>query len=158
VRVIFPSEQAFLHAAVARVDIYDGGGLGDKSPDAICRALSRNPPTPPAGVQPLATTGNRGACELRDGGATLTGVGVGRRVIFVEAQGFDSQAILRGCTVQDIFGEPEELSGADAATAADVSAIALVEVPLAILPDFPAGPAGCADIVEKCEEAVECRP
>ncbi len=158
VRIVFPSELAFLHAAVARVDVYDGSEAGDRSPDAICRSLSRNPPTPPQGVQPLATSGNTDACNLRNGGVVLDNVGVGRRVIFVEATDIDGQAILRGCTVKDIFGDSEDLGGDDGAVAKDLDAVALVEVELAILPDFPAGPAGCASLEEKCEEAVSCRP
>jgi hypothetical protein len=158
VRIVFPSELAFLHAAVARVDVYDGSDAGERSPDAICRALSRNPPTPPQGVQPLATSGNTDACSLRSGGVVLDGVGVGRRVIFVEATDIDGQAILRGCTVKDIFGDDEDLSDDDGAIANDLDAVALVNVDLAILPDFPPGPAGCASIEEKCEEAVSCRP
>ena len=40
VRVVFPSEETFLLSSVATIDVYDGEGTGDKSPDAICRALS----------------------------------------------------------------------------------------------------------------------
>ncbi len=159
VRLVFPSELAFLHAAVARVDVYDGSELGDRSPDAICRALSQNPPAPPTGVRPLATSGNTDTCALQDGGVVLDGVGVGRRVIFVEAQDFVGQAILRGCTVVDIFGDDDDnLTGDEAAVAKDLGATALVDVTLAFLPEFPAGPAGCGSIAEKCEEDVSCRP
>jgi hypothetical protein len=158
VRVVFPSELAFLHTAVARVDVYDGSDAGARSPDAICRALSQNPPTPPAGVQVLATSGNTDACLLPAGGVTLDGVGVGRRVIFVEGIDVDGRPILRGCTVVDLFGDDATLTDDDAAVARDLGANALVEVQLSFLPDFPAGDAGCSSITEKCEEAVSCRP
>lgn len=158
VRVVFPSERAFLHTAVARVDVYDGSEGGDRSPDAICRALSQNPPTPPDGVRLLAASGNKGACLLQDGGVNLAGIGVGRRVVFVEGIDEDGRAILRGCTVVDLFGDDQPLSGNDDATARDLGVNALVDVQLAFLPDFPAGDAGCASVTEKCEEAVSCRP
>ncbi len=155
-RVVFPSELSFLHAEVVRVDVYDGSGSGAVSPDAICRALSQNPPTPPRGVLALASTGNVFACDLREGGVVLSGVGVGRRVLFVEAQNDSGQAILRGCTVRDVFGDDEALSGADQNTADALQATSLVEVPLAILPDFPAGDASCSTIDDKCEEQSAC--
>ena len=159
VRLVFPSELAFLHAAVARVDVYDGSDLGDRSPDAICRALSQSPAAPPPGVQPLASSGNTDACSLDDGGVVLAGVGVGRRVIFVEGQDFDGQAILRGCTVVDIFGDADDsFDAAGGAAAKDLGATALVDVTLAILPEFPAGPAGCNSVAEKCEEDVSSIP
>lgn len=158
VRVVFPSELAFLHTAVARVDVYDGSDAGARSPDAICRALSRNPPTPPAGVQVLATSGNTDACLLPGGGVNLGRVGVGRRVVFVEGLDVDGRPILRGCTVVDLFGDDATLSDDDAAVARDLGANALVDVQLSFLPDFPAGLAGCGSITEKCEEAVSCRP
>lgn len=158
VRVLFPSELAFLHTAVARVDVYDGSEAGDRSPDAICRALSQNPPTPPDGVQLLAASGNTDACLLQDGGVTLAGIGVGRRVIFVEGTDFEGRAILRGCTVVDLFGDEQTLDSDDGAVAKDLGANALVDVQLSFLPDFPAGDAGCSSITEKCEEAVSCRP
>ena len=133
VKLLFPSELAFLHAAVARIDVYDGSDVGDRSPDAICRSLSTTPPAPPTGVTPLATSGNTEICSFIGGGVVLADVGVGRRVVFVEAEDFGSQA-------------------------RDLGATAVVTVPLAILPAFPAGPAGCQTVAEKCDEAVPCRP
>ena len=158
VQLVVPSEQAFLHAAVARIDVYDGNDTGARSPDAICRSLSTNPPSPPGGVQ-LLTSANAAVCEFAGGGVALDDVGVGRRVIFVEAEDFDGQAILRGCLVVDLFGDDETLAGNDAAVASDLGANALVDVPLAILPAFPAGaPGACESIADKCEEQVSCRP
>lgn len=159
VKVVFPSEETFLHAAVARIDVYDGSGTGERSPDAICRSLSVNPPAPPTGVSPLSTSGNSDPCAFRDGGVQLDGIGVGRRVIFVEAQDFDGQSILRGCTVVDIYGDTEDLSGDDAVIASGLGAVEVVEVSLAILPDFPQSAPGCDDVDAKCgEEPVSCRP
>jgi len=159
VRIVFPSELAFLHTAVARVDVYDGSDAGNRSPDAICRALSQNPPTPPAGVQVLVTSGNTEACLLPAGGVTLDGVGVGRRVIFVEGIDVDGRPVLRGCSVVDLFGDDDDaLDDDDAAIARDLGANALVEVQLSFLPDFPAGVSGCTSIAEKCEENISCRP
>ncbi len=158
VKLLFPSELAFLHAAVARIDVYDGSDVGDRSPDAICRSLSTTPPAPPTGVTPLATSGNTEICSFIGGGVVLADVGVGRRVVFVEAEDFGSQAILRGCAVVDVFGDDEAVSGKDATIARDLGATAVVTVPLAILPAFPAGPAGCQTVAEKCDEAVPCRP
>ncbi|HEY1099662.1 MAG TPA: hypothetical protein VGF99_12085 [Myxococcota bacterium] len=159
VEVVFPSSSAFLHAAVARIDVYDGSDVGDRSPAAICRSLSTNPPAPPSGVQPLASSGNTEICAFRAGGVTLPAIGVGRRVVFVEAEDFAGQAIMRGCSVVDIFGDDDTaLAGDDAAIARDLEAVSVVEVPVAILPAFPAGPAGCQSITEKCEEGLSCRP
>ena len=160
VRLIFPSELAFLHAAVAHIDVYDGGDTGERSPDAICRALSVNPPAPPTGVLPLASSGNTDPCSFRDGGIVLDGVGIGRRVIFVEAQDFDGQSILRGCTVVDVFGDQADLSGDKEASARNAGgAVDVIDVSLAILPDFPQSQPGCDDVDAKCgEEPVSCRP
>lgn len=158
VQLVFPSEHTFLHAAVARIDVYDGSDSGERSPDAICRSLSTNPPSPPGGVE-LLTSANAAVCDFAGGGVVLDEVGVGRRVIFVEAEDFDGQAILRGCRVVDLFGDDEPLTGDDGAVASDLGANALVEVPLAILPAFPAGaPGACQSIADKCEEKLICRP
>ena len=158
VQLVFPSELTFLHAAVARIDVYDGSDSGDRSPDAICRSLSTNPPSPPGGVE-LLTSANAAVCDFIGGGVVLDGVGVGRRVVFVEAGDFDGQAILRGCLVVDLFGDDAALVGDDAAVASDLGANALINLPLAILPAFPAGPAGaCQSIADKCEEDLSCRP
>lgn len=159
VELVFPSELAFLHTAVARIDVYDGSGSGERSPDAICRSLSTNPPAPPSGVQPLVTSGSTDACAFQNGGVVLEHVGVGRRVVFVEGEDFDGAAIVRGCRVVDLFGDDEPAADdATAAVIADLGANAAVRVPLAILPAFPAGAAGCTSIAEKCEETVSCRP
>lgn len=159
VQLVFPSEVAFMHTAVARIDVYDGGGTGERSPDAICRSLSTNPPAPPSGVQPIATSGSTDACAFQNGGVLLEHVGVGRRVLLVEGEDFEGAAIVRGCAVVDLFGDDQAAADdSTAAVQADLGANAVVTVPLAILPAFPAGAAGCATIAEKCEENVSCRP
>jgi hypothetical protein len=156
VRLVFPSEETFLASALARVDVFDGSESGAKSPDAICRSLSVTPPTPPEGVKPLATSGNNDVCLFRAGGIDLKDVGVGRRVFFVEAQDFSSQAILRGCAVEDVFGDDQALEGDDEGAAADLGVNGFVEIQLATLPEFPAAPPTCASVEEKCEENVSC--
>jgi hypothetical protein len=150
VRLVFPSERAFLVTANARIDVYDGEGTGAQSPDAICRSLSVNPPAPPSGVKPIATTGLSDVCGFLDGAVRVDGVGVGRRVFFVETVDFDSRTIVRGCRVVDVSAEPTEN--------ADGDLVDVVDVQLATLPGFPSEPAGCASIDEKCKENVSCKP
>jgi hypothetical protein len=156
VRLVFPSELTFLATANARVDVYDGSEQGERSPDAICRALAVTPPTPPAGVSPLTTSGTQDACLFRAGGVELNRVGVGRRVFFVEAQDFAGQSILRGCTVRDLSTEAAVLEGDDAGAASDLGVGALVDVQLATLPEFPPTTPSCASVAEKCDEGVSC--
>ncbi len=155
VRLVFPSEQTFLASALARLDVYDGGGTGERSPDAICRSLSVTPPTPPQGVAPIASI-STDVCDFRAGGVDLRDVGVGRRVFFVEAQDFSGQAILRGCAVEDVYGDAQQLDGDDAGAAKDLGANGFVEVQLATLPEFPAEAPTCASVEEKCEENTAC--
>ena len=150
VRLVFPSERAFLVTANARIDVYDGEGTGTQSPDAVCRSLSVNPPTPPPGVKPIATTGLSDVCGFLDGAVRVEGVGVGRRVFFVETVDFESRTIVRGCKVVDVSAEPS------AAGAGDL--VDIIDVQLATLPEFPSEPAGCASIDEKCKENVSCKP
>jgi hypothetical protein len=154
VRLVFPSEEAFLQTAVARIDVYDGTGSGAKGPDAICRSLSVNPPAPPAGVKPIATSGLSDVCDFRAGGAPIPGVGIGRRVVFVEALDFSSQAIVRGCSVVDVNGVVD--APADDAAAFDV--VDFVTIQLATLPEFPSVAPTCASVEEKCEERISCKP
>jgi hypothetical protein len=158
VALVFPSERAFLAAASARVDVYDGSEVGERSPESICRSLSVNPPTPPAGVRPLASSGTTDVCELRGGRLQLEAVPVGRRLFFVEATDFNSTAILRGCTVADVFGDEASTGDDDDIRASELGVVALVRVQLATLPEFPAEAPGCANVAEKCEENVSCRP
>jgi hypothetical protein len=158
VRLVFPSERAFLASALARVDVYDGGGSGATSPDAVCRSLSVNPPAPPPGVKPIATSGGADVCAFRAGGVVVDDVGVGRRVFFVEAEDFAAQAIVRGCTVVDVAAEPQDLEGDDAGAARQLGVDGFVTIQLATLPDFPAEAPACTTVEEKCEENVECVP
>jgi hypothetical protein len=150
VRLVFPSERAFLASALARIDVYDGEGAGDRSPDAICRSLSVNPPAPPAGVKPIATSGLGDVCGFADGSVRIEGIGVGRRVVFVETVDHESTTIVRGCTVVDLLDE--------AAPTGDDAVVAVVDVQLATLPAFPTTPPACVTIDEKCKEKVECKP
>jgi hypothetical protein len=46
-----------------------------------------------------------GEGECPWGGVTLDGVGVGRRVLFVEGIDVDGRPVLRGCSVVDLFGD-----------------------------------------------------
>jgi len=150
VRLVFPSERAFFASALARIDVYDGGGSGAATPDAICRSLSVNPPAPPAGVKPVATSGLADACDFADASVRIDGVGVGRRVFFVETVDHSSTTIVRGCTVVDLAAEPS--------ASADDELVAVVNVQLATLPTFPTAPPSCTTLDEKCKEKVECKP
>lgn len=156
VRLVFPSEQTFLASALARVDVYDGTDTGERSPEAICRSLSVTPPTPPQGVAPIVTSGTTDVCLFRAGGVDLKDVGVGRRVFFVEAQDFNGQAILRGCLIEDVFGDAQELEGEDQGAASDLGVNGFVEVQLATLPEFPSAAPSCTSVEDKCVESVSC--
>ena len=153
VRLRFPSERTFLITNTITVDVYDGEGTGAQSPDAICRALSVTTSVAPAGVQALQSSGNTSACQLLDGGVSFEGVDVGRRVFFAEAVDAAGAAILRGCTVADVFGDPQELAGEDDEIATALGANALVDVQLATLPTYPEDQIpSCADVAAKCGE------
>ena len=156
VRLIFPSEQTFLASALARIDVYDGGDTGKHSPEAICRSLSVTPPTPPAGVAPIVTSGTTDVCLFRAGGVDLKNVGVGRRVFFVEAQDFNGQAILRGCSIKDVFGDVQALEGDEQGQADDLGVNGFVDVQLATLPEFSVVLPSCKSIDDKCVEKVSC--
>ena len=160
VRLRFPSVQTFLVTNTITVDVYDGEGSAEKSPDAICRALSVSTSVAPKGVQALKSSGNTNACDLLAGGIGFSGVDVGRRVFFAEAVDFQDTAILRGCTVADVFGDPQKLSDNDKAEADKVGgANAFVDVQLATLPTYPdALTPTCADVAAKCEENKPCVP
>lgn len=157
VRVVFPSEETFLVSSVATIDIYDGEGTGDKSPDAICRALSVESSEPPQGLSSLASTSKRNVCELRGGAIALEGVGVGRRVVFAETQSGNT-ALLRGCVVVDLFADGDgDGDGDDAAAAEELGVQSFVEVPLATLPTYPEDvEIACDGIAAKCEEQQSC--
>ncbi len=150
VRLIFPSERAFLVSALGRIEVYDGEGSDDTSPDAICRSLSVSPPAPPAGVKPIATTGLTDVCALHDGQVRIDDVGVGRRVVFVETVDHDSKTIVRGCTVVDIDDSSSSADGRGAPQP--------LTVQLATLPAFPTAQPACDTIEDKCKEKVECKP
>jgi hypothetical protein len=156
VRVVFPSEETFLVSTVATIDVYDGEGTGDTSPDAICRALSVESSEPPQGLASLASSSKRNVCELRGGATVLEGVGVGRRVVFAETQSGNT-ALLRGCVVVDLFADGAAPAGDDAAAAEELGVRSFVEVPLATLPTYPEDVAiACDGITAKCEEQQAC--
>lgn len=160
VRLLFPSETTFLITNTITVDVYDGEGSGAQSPDAICRALSVTTSVAPAGVQALESSGSTSACQLLDGGVTFENVDVGRRVFFAEATDAQGAAILRGCSVADVFGDavdPETLAPEDAEAADALGASALVDVQLATLPTYPEDQVPlCDDVTAKCTENQEC--
>jgi len=155
VRLRFPSQETFLVTSTVTVDIYDGEGVGEQSPDAICRALSVQSAVAPAGLQPLKSSRNTNACEFLDGGVSFQGLEVGRRVFFAEAVSFDASAILRGCVVADVVDAPQADVDPTASTELDVQSI--VDIQLATLPTYPddVQPA-CEDVNAKCVENVQC--
>lgn len=156
VRLVFPSEETFLVSSVATIDVYDGSGSGETSPDAICRALSVESSKPPAGLSSLASTSKRNVCELRGGAVALEDVDVGRRVVFAQADS-GTTALLRGCVVVDLFGDADELEGDDKSAAEELGVNAIVDVPLATLPTYPSDATPtCKDVDEKCEENKSC--
>jgi hypothetical protein len=154
VRLRFPSEETFLLSTTISVDVYDGTGVGDASPDAICRALSVDTAVAPAGLQPLASSNRTAACQLLDGGVSFDNLEVGRRVFFAEAVS-SSSAILRGCTVADL-GFLTAPGGDDAVAAQELGVSTLVDIQLATLPTYPGTTPACADVVAKCQENVPC--
>lgn len=130
-RLRFPSEETFLLSSTARVDVYDGTGTGDGSPDAICRALSVGQPAP---VATLASTGKRDVCEFLDSPGLPIEVATGRLVLFAEAEADDGTKLLRGCAVVDVLAESEG-----------------VEVQLSTLPTYPDSPTpSCPNRQTKC--------
>jgi hypothetical protein len=159
-RLRFPSEEAFLLSNTITVDVYDGSGRGERSPDAICRALSVQSSVAPAGVQALESSGNTSACAVLDGGVIFRSVAVGRRVFFAEAVDRSGAAILRGCSVADVFGDDEGLEGLDEGqqlTAEKLGATSVVDVQLATLPSYPDDTTPtCESVAAKCEENQAC--
>lgn len=135
-RLRFPSEETFLLAHTARVEIYDGSGVGKTSPDSICRALSVGQPAP---VSTLHSTGARDVCEFLEG-IVLENVRVGRLVFSASAEDRQATTILRGCAVLDVLADVSE-----------------VEVQLSTLPTYPDTPPAdaCANVQQKCEKR-EC--
>ncbi len=159
IRLRFPSQQTFLITNTVTVDVYDGDGQGDKGPDAICRALSVETSVAPEGVQALKSSGNTSACQLLDGGVTFDDIDVGRRVFFAEAVDFQGTAIMRGCTVADVFGDKEQLKDDQKEAADKLGATSFVEVQLATLPTYPDDlTPTCDDVKAKCEENKPCVP
>jgi len=121
-RLRFPSEETFLLSATVTVDVYDGTGEGEQSPDAICRALSVGQPAP---VNTMRSTGKRDVCQfVGPPGLPIENVEAGRVVLFAEAEDGAGSLLLRGCSVVDVTAETTE-----------------VEVQLATLPSYPDTPA-----------------
>ncbi len=154
VRLLFPSERTFLLAETVSLSVYDGGGAGETSPDAICRSLSVVSSVAPAGLQPLATSLNQPACTFLDGGVTFDAIETGRRVFFAEASSAAGVPALRGCAVADLYPDTD-----DDAEAAALGVTGFVEVQLATLPSFPDEQSPvCADVAAKCQENQQCAP
>lgn len=128
----FPSAETFLVASTARVDVYDGAGEGNESPDSICRALSVGQPAP---VTTLHSTGKRSVCEfLAEPGLDISNVRTGRVVLFAEAEDSIGTKLLRGCSVVELNGESET-----------------VQIQLSTLPTYPDSPTPpCANAQQKC--------
>ncbi|HEY4222564.1 MAG TPA: hypothetical protein VGO62_14515 [Myxococcota bacterium] len=159
VRLQFPSEETFLITNTVTVDVYDGSGSGGQSPDAICRALSVADSVAPDGVQAIDSSGNTAACQLIDGGVSFKNVDVGRRVFFAEAVDFGGTAIMRGCSVADVFGDHEPISDDEQDAAQKLGATSFVGVTLATLPSYPADVTPtCDDVKAKCQENQPCVP
>lgn len=128
----FPSAETFLVASTARVDVYDGAGAENESPDSICRALSVGQPAP---VTTLHSTGKRSVCEfLAQPGLDISNVRTGRMVLFAEAEDSIGTKLLRGCSVVDLNGE-----------------IDVVQIQLSTLPTYPDSPEPtCSNAQQKC--------
>ncbi|MFZ9886142.1 MAG: hypothetical protein ACO3JL_01465 [Myxococcota bacterium] len=128
----FPSTETFLVTSTARVDVYDGAGTEDKSPDTICRALSIGQPAP---VATLYSTGKRSVCAFAaESGLEISNVRTGRVVLFAEAEDSIGTKLLRGCSVVDLNGEVEK-----------------VQIQLSTLPTYPDDPEpSCVNAQQKC--------
>ena len=130
-RLRFPSEETFLMSNTARVEIYDGSGTEEESPDAICRALSIGHPAP---LATLHSSGVRDVCEFNSG-LVLKDVGTGRRVFAASAADAGETTILRGCAVLDVTPDRE-----------------VIEIQLSTLPTYPDAPTpACPNLQRKCE-------
>lgn len=126
----FPSEETFLMSRTARVEIYDGSGEGEQSPDAICRALSAQQP---ASVTAVAASGARDVCEFLDG-LVLRNIDTGRLVFAASAVDAQNRTILSGCAVLDLDDDAQT-----------------VEIQLSTLPNYPDAPTPeCATVEAKC--------
>jgi hypothetical protein len=132
-RLRFPSEETFLMSSTLRVEVYDGSGENDESPDAICRALSVGQPAP---VSTMQSTGKRDVCGfLGPEGLDIENVDTGRLVLFAEAEDEIGTSLLRGCTVVDVLANTTE-----------------VEIQLSTLPTYPDTPTpSCPNQQAKCE-------
>lgn len=130
-RLRFPSEESFLMSKTARLEVYDGTGTGDKSPDAICRRLSVEQP---AGVNTLAVSDKREVCEFLLGSVDLRTIEEGRLVFAASATDANFTTILSGCVVVDV-----------------VPGVETVDVQLSTLPTYPDAPTPeHATLGEKC--------
>ena len=159
VRLKFPSEPAFLWTETITLDVYDGSGVGDASPAAICAALSVTAAVPPEGQHPIASSTKRNACDFREGGVQLRGVDVGRVVLFALAQNAQGESLLSGCATADVYGDAQSLADPTERAAADALGVnGFVDVTLAVLPAFPAAAPACASASSKCEEGEACTP
>lgn len=138
-RLRFPSEETFLVSTSARVEVYDGAGEGDESPDAICRKLSV---LQPVSVPTLASSGLRDVCAFRDPGLPLSALDAGRYVFAASTVDENNTTILQGCAVVDLHPEFDE-----------------IEIQLSTLPAYPASPVPrCASIEDKCGGTCEASP
>jgi hypothetical protein len=133
-RLRFPSEETFLLSSTVTVDVYDGSGEGETSPDAICRALSVGQPAP---VNTMQSTGKRDVCQfIGPPGLPIENVDIGRIVLFAEGEDGAGSLLLRGCSVVDVLPETTE-----------------VEVQLSTLPSYPDDPVSdCPNQQAKCED------
>ena len=130
-RLRFPSEEAFLMSSTARVEVYDGTGTGDQSPDAICRKLSV---LQPAGVNTVAVSDVREVCEFLTGNVDLRTLEEGRLVFAASAVDANFTTILSGCAVVDV-----------------VPGVESVDIQLSTLPSYPDAPTPPhATLEEKC--------
>ena len=131
--VVFPSLSTFLLSANAVVSIYPGA----EAPDRICRNLNVNLG---AGVEQVAGTGKIDVCELREQNALFENVDVGRVVFFAEVGDKFSNALMRGCTVADVFHDSDP-----------------IQITLSTLPTYPeAVDLGCESAQDKCDAKTQC--
>jgi hypothetical protein len=148
VRLVFPSERAFLSSMTARVDVYAGTGTDDQSPEATCLRLAVATSFPPPGLRPLATSGVQDVCAFSEGSVRIADVGVGRRVLWAGALDEAAQLLVAGCAIVDLTENERDGDGI----------VDTLDLQLSTLPAFPPSPPSCATVDEKCKEKIECKP
>jgi hypothetical protein len=142
IRLAFGGDAPYLLTKSVEVAAFDAS-LPAVAAD-VCRSLL-TPNAPAPSSEPVETV----SFDICATDAPALSLPVGRWLLIARGRGYDDSFTVGGCSIVDLFGDDETLSGDEAAFAQSVDATSVVSIDMTPLPTLPSTAPTCS-LEDKC--------